>query len=260
MPAANAYLSIGGLRIFYQTEGRGEPLLLLHGGFGTIEDFASQIPGLARDFKVVAFERPGHGHTPDTMGPFHFDTMSEQTVDFIETLGIGPTNLMGWSDGAAISLLVSISRPDLVKRLICVGGFFNTHSVPLQDQDWIRSATPESFRKSMPTLVKRYDDASPDGPDHFSVVFEKTKKLWLTEPDIKKEELARIDAPTLLMVGDRDATLPEHTLELFRSIKGAQLCVIPGATHFLLSEKPTFANGVILEFLKKTTTRNKLDP
>ena len=257
MTATKAYLSMGGLQIFYQTEGHGEPLLLLHGGFGTIEDFASQFPELARDFKVVAFERPGHGHTADTKEPFHFDTMSEQTIDFIEKLGIGPTNLLGWSDGAAISLLVSISRPDLVKRLVCVGGFFNTHSVPLQDQDWIRSATPESFRKSMPRLVKRYDDASPDGPDHFSVIFEKTKELWLTEPDIKKEELARIDSPTLLMVGDRDATTPEHTLELFRSIKDAQLCVIPGATHFLLSEKPAFANKVILEFLRTTLKEEK---
>jgi pimeloyl-ACP methyl ester carboxylesterase len=104
VPDSNAYLSIGGLRIFYQTEGHGEPLALLHGGFGTIEYFAFQIPELARDFKVVAFERPRHGHTPDTKEPFHFDTMSEQTEDFIETLGIGPTNLMGWSDGAAISL------------------------------------------------------------------------------------------------------------------------------------------------------------
>jgi pimeloyl-ACP methyl ester carboxylesterase len=89
------------------------------------------------------------------------------------------------------------------------------------------------------------------------VVFEKAKKLWLTEPNIMKEELARITAPTLLIVGDRDATTPEHTLELFRSIKGAQLCVIPGATHFLLSEKPAFANRVILEFLQTTARREK---
>jgi pimeloyl-ACP methyl ester carboxylesterase len=257
MPSASAYLSIGGSRIFYQTSGRGEPLLLLHGGFGTVEDFASQIPEFAEDFKVVAFERSGHGHSADTEDPFHFDTMSEQTIDFIEALGLGPTNLMGWSDGAAIALLVSISRPDLVRHLVSVGGFFNTHSVHPQDQDWIRSATPESFRRIMPILVKRYDDASPDGPAHFSIVFEKTKKLWLTEPDMKREELARITAPTLVMVGDRDATIPEHTLELFRSIKSAQLCVIPGATHLLLSEKPAIANRVILEFLTSDQTTRK---
>ena len=80
-------------------------------------------------------------------------------------------------------------------------------------------------------------------------MFEKTKKLWLTEPDIQKEELAMITASTLVMVCDRDAIIPEHTLELFRSIKGAQLSVIPGTTHFLLSEKPDVTNRVILDFL-----------
>jgi len=257
MPIAKGYLTIGGSRIFYEVSGRGEPLLLLHGGFGTVEDFSLQTPELSKHFKVVAFERVGHGHTADNKDIFHFSTMAEHTVDLIEALGLGPTNLMGWSDGAAIALLVSISRPDLVNRLVSVGGFFNTNSVPLQDQDWIRSATPESFRESMPTLVKRYDDASPDSPAHFSIVFEKTKKLWLAEPDIKREELALITAPTLLMVGDRDAIMPEHTLELFRSIKGAQLCVIPGATHFLLSEKPAIANRVILEFLASDSKARK---
>ncbi len=250
MPAVTAYLPIRSSRIFYETSGDGEPLLLLHGGFGTVEDFSSQTPELSKHFKVVAFERPGHGHTADTKEPFSFAAMAEYTANFIEALGLGRTNLMGWSDGAITALLVSISRPDLVKRLVCVGGGFNTSSVTAQDQDWIRSATPESFRKSQPKLVKRYDQATPDGPAHFQVVFEKTKKLWLTEPDIQREELAKITAPTLVMVGDRDAVIPEHTLELFRSIKGAQLCIIPGTTHFLLSEKPSLANRVLLEFLR----------
>ena len=254
---ATAYLPIRGSKIFYQTAGHGEPLLLLHGGFGTVEDFSSQIPELSKHFKVIAFERPGHGHTADTAEPFHFATMTENTIDFIETLGLGAANLMGWSDGAITALFVAMSRPELVKRLISVGGGFNTNSVPPSDQDWIRSATPESFRKAQPRLLRRYDEATPDGPAHFPVVFEKTKKLWLTEPDIRKDDLAKITAPTLVMVGDRDAIVPEHTLELFRSIKGAQLCVIPGATHFLLSEKPAFANKVILEFLQATAKREK---
>jgi pimeloyl-ACP methyl ester carboxylesterase len=253
--AAKDYLPIRGSQIFYQTSGDGEPLLLLHGGFGTVEDFSSQIPELSKHFRVIAFERPGHGHTADTNQPFSFDTMTEYAIEFIEALGLRPSNLMGWSDGAIIALLISISRPDLVKRLVSVGGMFNTSSVPAQDQDWIRKAAPESFRKSQPMVVKRYDEAAPDGPAHFPIVFEKTKKLWLTEPDIRREELAKITAPTLVMAGDRDAIIPEHTLELFRSIKGAQLSVIPGTTHFLLSEKPAAANRVILEFLLADTKR-----
>ncbi len=63
----------------------------------------------------------------------------------------------------------------------------------------------------------------------------------------------------LVMAADRDAITPEHTLELFRSIKGAQMCIIPGATHFLLSEKPDATNGVILEFLLAEGKAKKID-
>src|SRR3989442_9432169 len=162
---------------------------------------------------------------------------------------LGPMNLIGWSDGAIIALQVAISRPDLVKRLVSVGGLFNAKSQSPEDLKWIRSLTPESFRKLMPGLVRRYDEVSPDGPAHFPIVLEKTKRLWLNEPNIAKEELAKIGAPTMVMAGDRDAIPIEHTLELFRSIKGAQLCIIPGTTHFLLSQKPDMVNRAILDFL-----------
>jgi pimeloyl-ACP methyl ester carboxylesterase len=243
------HLQIRNSRIYYETTGTSEPLLLLHGGFGTVEDFGSQTPELAKHFKVVAFERPGHGHTADTVEPFSFAAMSAYTVDFIEALKLGPTNLVGWSDGAITALLVAISRPGLVKRLVCVSGLFDANAQSGEDLNWIRSLTPESFRKSMAALVRRYDEISPDGPAHFPVVLEKTKMLWLNEPKIAKEELAKISTPTMVMAGDRDAIPLEHTLELFRSLKGAQLCIVPGTTHFLLSEKPDMVNRAILDFL-----------
>jgi len=244
-----AYLPIRGSRVFYEITGEGDPLLLLHGGFGTVEDFASQTPELAKHFRVVAFERPGHGHTADNDEPFSYDTMSECTAELIEALKLGASNILGWSDGAIVSLLLAISRPDLVKRFVCVSGCFNTNSLTPRTLDWIRSSTPESFRKDAAPLVKRYDEASPDGPTHFPVVFEKTKRLWLNEPDIPHGDLAKIVAPVLVMAADRDGITAEHTLELFRSIKGAQLCIVPGATHLLLSEKPDATNGAILDFL-----------
>jgi len=214
-----------------------------------VEDFASQTPELAKHFRIIAFERPGHGHTADTSEPFSFETMAEVTVDFIEALKLGAVNLVGWSDGAIVALLVAISRPDMVMRLVSVGGLFDTNAQSKEDLNWIRLLTPESLRKSASPLVKRHDEASPDGPAHFPVVVEKTKRLWLNEPNITKEELAKISAPTLVIAGDREAIPIEHTLELFRSIKGAQLCIIPGTTHFLLSEKPDMANKAILDFL-----------
>ncbi len=116
---------------------------------------------------------------------------------------------------------------DLVKRRVCVSGSFNTSSLPAQALDWIRSATPESFRKNQAMLVKRYDQVTPDGPAHFPVVLEKTKKMWLNEPDIRREELTKIGAPTLVMVADRDAIIPEHTLELFSRSRARNYASFP---------------------------------
>ncbi len=243
------YLQIKNSQVYYEVSGKGEPLLFLHGGLGSVGDFASQTPELGKHFRVFAFERPGHGRTADTPDPFSFDAMAELTVKFIEAVKLGSMNLVGWSDGAIIGLLVAISRPDLVKRLVSVGGLFNADAQSPQALDWIRSLTPESFSKAESHLVKRYKELSPDGPAHFPVILEKTKRLWLNEPKLSREDLARISSPTLVMDGDRDSTPVEHTLDMFRSIKGAQLCIVPGTTHFLLSEKPETANKAILDFL-----------
>jgi pimeloyl-ACP methyl ester carboxylesterase len=245
------YLEVGKAKVFYEMRGSGDSLLLLHGGFGTNEDFANQAPEFVKHFRVVAFERPGHGHSPDAHERFSFDKMAAETIELIEKLKLSPANLVGWSDGGVVAFLVAISRPDLVKRIVSVGGLFNTSSLAPRDVAWLRGATPESFRKAEPSIVARYKRVSPDGPEHFPIVFKKTVRMWLNEPNMSKEDLARIAAPTLVMAGDRDATTHEHTLELFRSIKGAELCIVPGASHFLLSEKPEFANRVILDFLLK---------
>ena len=246
---AKAYLPIRGSQVYYETSGDGEPLLLLHGGFGTVDDFAFQTPELAKHFKVFAFERPGHGRSADDGEPFTFNRMTDCTIDFMDSLGLKGANILGWSDGAAVALMVAIARPDLAKRIVSVGGFFDTGNLSARDRAWLTAATPESFRTAVPEVVKHYDEISPDGPAHFPTVFEKTVRMWLNEPDIRKEDLTKIAVPTLVMAGDRESIPQEHTLELFRSIKNSELCILPGSTHFLLSENPVAANRVISEFL-----------
>jgi pimeloyl-ACP methyl ester carboxylesterase len=198
---------------------------------------------------VVAFERSGHGHTADTDKPFSYQDMADQTVTFIDALGLGPCHLLGWSDGAAVALLVALSRPDLTRSLVYISMNFDQSGVTPRVRRWIETLTAESFRRDEPMLAKRFDEASPDGPGHFAVVLEKTKRMWLNEPNIRREELARISVPTLIMAADKDAITIEHITEIARAIRGAQLSVIPGATHFLLSEKPELVNMVILGFL-----------
>lgn len=110
----------------------------------------------------------------------------------------------------------------------------------------MRAAAPESF---IPMLVNLYKETSPDGPDHFPAVFQKVKRMWLEEPEIEAQELTRIKAPALIMVADRDFMTLEHTVQFFRSLPSAQLCIVPGATHGVVFEKPDRVNQAILEFL-----------
>jgi pimeloyl-ACP methyl ester carboxylesterase len=223
----------------------------LHGGFGSNQDFASQIAELAKHFEVVAFERPGHGHTADTDEPFTFETVTAYTVDFIEILKLAPVNLIGWSDGAIISLFLALSRPELLKRIVLVGANFDLTGLSARFLDWMQKATSEDFRKVDPVGVQQYEKLSPDGPQHFPIIFEKTKKLWLEQPNITINELGKISVPTLVMVGDKEMISIEHTVQLYRSLKNAELCIVPDTTHFLLSEKPEITTRIILDFLSK---------
>jgi pimeloyl-ACP methyl ester carboxylesterase len=94
-----------------------------------------------------------------------------------------------------------------------------------------------------------YEAASPDGPDHWPVVVGKLLDMFRREPNISTDDLARVRAPTLVMVGDDDIMSLEHTIALYRSVPGAELAVVPGTSHALLMEKPAIANGIILDFL-----------
>ena len=99
--------------------GNGEPLLLLHGGLGNSDDLLNSIgPGLSDRFRLVAFDRRGHGYTADTDADFHYSDMADETVGVLEAVVGGPAHLVGWSDGGIIALLVALRRPDLVRKLV----------------------------------------------------------------------------------------------------------------------------------------------
>ena len=76
-------------------------------------------------YRVVAFDRRGHGRTGDTEAPFHYDDMATETVSVLEQVVGGPAHLVGWSDGGIIAMLVALRHPDLVRRLVLIGANFH---------------------------------------------------------------------------------------------------------------------------------------
>jgi pimeloyl-ACP methyl ester carboxylesterase len=243
------YVQIGEVKTWYEQEGSGEPLVLLHGGMATNGLWAPQLPDFAARFRVLAPERRGHGHTPDLPGPLSYDVMAADTIGFLETVVDGPAHLVGFSDGGIVALLVAMTRPDLVHKLVALSAHFDTSGIVPEAAVMMASWTPASDEVAM--LRSPYESVSPDGPEHWPVVFAKFLEMASTQPTISIEQLGTVNAPTLVLAGDDDMIALEHTAALSRAIPNAQLGLVPGTSHFLAMEKPALVNRLVLDFLEQ---------
>src|SRR5215207_9588746 len=119
------YVEIGASKTWYDEQGEGEPLVLLHGGMSTNATWAAQMPDLSARFRIIAPERRGHGHTPDLDGPLSYDVMSADTIGFVDAVVGGRI----WWDGATAASSDSSSpwpAPTWVRKLIVIGTNFDT--------------------------------------------------------------------------------------------------------------------------------------
>jgi pimeloyl-ACP methyl ester carboxylesterase len=236
------YVLLGEVRTWYDQRGKGEPLLLMHGGLVDARFFDKNVGALAERFQVFLPERRGQGHTPDVDGPITYETMARDTIAFLETVVGGPAHLVGHSDGAVTAMLAAMRRPELVRRLVLVsGGFHHDGLMPGMDEIDVDQVTDY--------LADAYAEVSPDGRDHFRVVAEKIARLGAEEPTLDRSELGAISSRTLVMFGDDDLVTLEHVIAMYGAIPGSELAIVPGTSHFLLQEKPALCNAIILEFL-----------
>ena len=170
------------------------------------------------------------------------------TIGFLDKVIGGPAHLVGWSDGGIVGLLVAIARPDLVRKLVVIGANYDTAGVAPEVDAMFASMAPDADEMAM--FRGLYEMHSPDGPEHWPVVFGKFLAMAQSEPHISVDELAKISAPTLVVVGDDDMVTIEHTAALYRAIPNSELAVIPGASHAVAIEKPEILNRVVLTFLE----------
>lgn len=246
MHERGAFVDANGVHGYVEQRGAGEPLLLLHGGFETVDMLPHLTAALTERYHVVAPERRGHGRTADVDGPITNTAMAEDTLGVMDALGIARAHLVGYSDGANIGMLLAIAHPERIGRLVLVSGNFHAAGMTRAFRIGLRRATAERFE---PAFADAYRRLSPDGPAHWPVVFAKLRRMMLEEPTLTTADLGRIAAPTLVLAGDHDFVAVEHTVALFQAIPGARLCTVPGGSHGLLSEQPALTTQVILDFL-----------
>jgi pimeloyl-ACP methyl ester carboxylesterase len=242
------YVDANRVRTYYEVEGTGEPLVLLHGGLCAIETFEPLRRALVDRYTVYLPERRGHGRTPDVDGPYSYSLFADDTSAFIDAVGLTSAHIVGWSDGATVGLLVALRRPDLVATLVHIGQPANVDGIQPEFRGMLELDTmPEGMLP--PVLHELYNAVSPDGADHWNTVLDKTWQMIRTEPNLDIADLAEIAAPTLVIVADRDIPTVAHAEQMNQALPDGTLVVVPDATHGLPMEKPDVLVGLIVDFL-----------
>jgi len=252
------YASVNGLKMYYEVHGAGRPLLLLHGGFMSIDAMGAILPALAKIRQVIAVELEGHGRAADLDRPLSLGQMAEDVVDLLGQLKIKQADIFGFSMGGGVALRIAIQNPDLVRKLVVVSsGYSNEGAYPSITASW-PNMSPEWFVGT--PMETEYTRLAPN-PKHFSVFVGKMKDMMLSATDLPASDIQSIKAPTLLVLGDADIIRPEHAVEMFRLLGGArpdggmggvpdsQLAVLPGTTHFSIITRTDLLMPVVTPFL-----------
>ena len=242
------YVNSNGLKIYYEVHGAGKPLVLLHGAFATAEGWQPLLPTLTKTRQIIAIELQGHGHTADRDTPLSFEQMADDTAAVLRELKISSADVFGYSMGGTAALALAIRHPSLVGKLAILGSGTgsarDTYDPATYKQ--MKSMTPQNF--NFPVLKDPYTRVAPD-PSKWPVLVAKLMKM---EDDFKgfpAASVKSIKAQTLIMMGDRDAVLPEHAVEVFRLIPNSKLAIFPGGDHFMLFTSTDKILATLVPFL-----------
>ena len=238
------YIEIKSTNIYYEEYGEGTPTLLIHGGLGNISNFKMVIPELSKHFKLLAIDGPSHGRS-QSVDSLSYNILAAHFVALLEKLNLNKVNVIGYSDGAIVGMLMAHMAPDKIDKLVFGAGALNPRASTPEGLQMLQSISPEILPEDFATS---YKEKSPNPQDWTKFVYA-SKKMWLNEVWIPEEILPTIDCKVLVLFGDRDQFIPlSHALEIYRELPNSELCVLPNVYHDIYSN-PEKTNPILIKFL-----------
>lgn len=213
------------LQLHYQVSGSGAPFILLHGNSEDLSIFNALTEALNPYFTVYRIDSRNHGQSPHHQ-PISYSLMTDDLIHFIHDLNLNKPYVLGFSDGGIVALMAAIKEPNLMKKMILCG--VNYHYRGLD--------------KTLRLAMKQQNQQKPDP----------LIELMLKGPKIKKSALHQCQTPTLLIVGDKDVILPQHTLKLHRYLPQSKLLILKDETHDSYVINQTTLLPHLLSYLKET--------
>jgi pimeloyl-ACP methyl ester carboxylesterase len=258
-------LEVAGISISYRTAGHGPPLVLLHGGPSDSRQWRRQLQGLSDEFTLVAWDMPGCGQSSDPPSGWRTRDYVDCLEQFIKALRLDRPHVLGLSFGSGLALELFRWYPMTPRTLILASAYAGwAGSLPaevveqrrqgmlkrieLPADQWTREWMPTLLTEGAPSAVVKELQTILAGfhPEGQRALL---RAGW-PEHDAR-DILPRINVPTLLLYGDRDARSPlDVAHDMHAKIPGSMLVVIEGAAHEVDMEAPDRFNDEVRRFLR----------
>lgn len=234
------YVEINGAKIYYEEYGKGEPLLLIHGNGGSIIDMGYQIDYFKSKYRVIIADNRGHGKSELKTDSLTYTQITKDWNELVNYLKLDSIDIIGWSDGGIVGLKMGISGKSKIKKIVAMGANLRPDSTAVNY--WAVKDVLKS-KKMINSKIEEQDTTAN---------WNLQKQLYGLlgdQPNIPIEDLSKIKAKVLIMAGDEDIIRNKHSLEMYENISKAQLCIMPGETHFTPASNPKLFNEIVNKFL-----------
>jgi len=238
-PAAGHYVTIDGAKIYYEDYGSGAPLIVLHGNGGSLAQLHFQIDFFRSTRRVIGIDSRGQGRSEMATKRLTYDQMAEDVARLLNQLHTGPVDVIGWSDGGIVALILALHHPDAVHALAISGA--NLTPEGLKPDDLVGMKTELANARAKLAA----GDKSKDWATSAQLL-----DLMITQPQLTGADLGRIKAPVLVMAGEHDMIPEPHTRLIAASLRHSRLHIFPRASHAALQEKPVEFNQTVEAFFK----------
>ena len=250
-PSKTGHADINGVSYYYAVYGKGEPLLLLHGGLGQIEMFGPNLARLAQSRQVIGVDLQGHGRTALGKRPINLAAMGNDMAGVLKQLGYNKVDVLGYSMGGGVAFQLAIQHPQVVRRLVLASaGYARDGFYPemLPQQAAVGAAMAEQMKGT--PMYESYVAIAPH-PEDFPKLLDQMGTLMRTPYDYSAD-VKKLTMPVMLIFGDSDMYRPEHIVKFYQLLGGGlkdagwqrenmsqnRLAIIPNVTHYEMGIAP----------------------
>jgi pimeloyl-ACP methyl ester carboxylesterase len=252
------YAPVHDVRLYYEEQGDGDSVVLLHAGLGAVGadmlSWAALLPAFTARYHVIQLDLRGHGRSDNPSGCLTWDQLAADVAAFVEQRKLAPTHVVGASLGGIAALRLGMTRPDLLRSLVSVGAFYTVDAAVRATIEGFDASGIERDDPAFAAALAAWHDPH-HAPGYWRELVRQVRASVEEAPTYSDGDLQRITVPTLLVVGEADDFgILDHTLMMRRTIPHAEVLVlnrVPGENHLVHASRAEVVGPVIVDFLDR---------